>query len=71
MDIPRENLIPMIQDDIKFYYTFEGKSLGEGSYGIARKALRNLDGQQFAVKVIPKRRLENQDSVRREIALMK
>ncbi|KAI8077393.1 kinase-like domain-containing protein [Gilbertella persicaria] len=52
-------------------YTF-GEVLGSGSFGSVKKAIRNSDGKEVAIKVIPKRNVKNHlDMVKDEVNVLK
>ncbi|KAI8979153.1 kinase-like domain-containing protein [Mycotypha africana] len=51
-------------------YTFSDV-IGSGSFGSVKKATRNSDGKEVAIKIIPKKKVENHfDMVKAEISVM-
>ncbi|ORE02826.1 Pkinase-domain-containing protein [Rhizopus microsporus var. microsporus] len=52
-------------------YTFS-EVLGSGSFGSVKKAIRNSDGKEVAIKIIPKRNVKNHnDMVKDEVNVLK
>ncbi|CAD8080235.1 unnamed protein product [Paramecium primaurelia] len=47
-------------EDINKVYTLE-KTLGEGAFGVVKRAVKKSTGEQFAVKIINKENLSNDD----------
>ena len=53
------------------YYTFEGEPIGNGSYGVVRKACHKITKQKRAVKVIPKSKVVNVDKFLTEVNILR
>lgn len=73
MEFPvlKQFLIPTSESNIRESYKFEKTTLGEGSYGFVRLARKLSTNKQFAVKIIPKRRIKRPDVLTREVSMMK
>ena len=69
--VKRESLISSHQANIRNHYRFTLSTLGEGSYGFVRAANQIGSGIPRAIKVIPKSRIKNKETLEREISIMK
>ena len=48
-----------------------GEAMGQGHYGIVRKAVNRKTGQVYAIKIIPKWKVENPELVMTEIEILR
>jgi calcium-dependent protein kinase len=69
--VRREWLISSKNENIKDFYHFESKNIGEGGHGVVKLATRLQDSARRAVKVIPKKKIKNLIDLNKEIAIMK
>ena len=49
------------KDKIENYYTLDDKNLGEGGFGVVKKAFSKKDNQPFAVKIYKRKEMEPED----------
>eukprot|EP00928_Gymnodinium_smaydae_P013440 TRINITY_DN148_c1_g1_i1.p1 TRINITY_DN148_c1_g1~~TRINITY_DN148_c1_g1_i1.p1 ORF type:complete len:491 (+),score=134.24 TRINITY_DN148_c1_g1_i1:120-1592(+) len=67
----RANFIADNPGRIEQFYKLDRKKLGEGSFGSVCKATEKNSTKSFAVKSIPKKRVDKPEKLKQEIALMK
>lgn len=67
----KESFILNNEGDIKDYYDFDTKILGEGTYGVARKATEKSTGALRAVKSIKRTKIRNYSRFLNEINALK
>ena len=67
----RPNTVTGRYHDIQKRYEIHPKEIGHGQYGKVRIGTKKSDSKKYAVKTIPKNKVNDLETLRREITIMK